>query len=73
MILLPAYGRKPETKEQVCLDWHNGLDFKILNGPYCSIRDFEQMQQDFDTISLMYGDGRFVTIHRHIFSGLISR
>jgi hypothetical protein len=36
-----AYGR--ETNMQ---DWFNGKDFKIHGGPYCSIRDVEQMRTD---------------------------
>lgn len=26
--------------------WDKGYDFKIQNGPYCSIRDIEQMKSD---------------------------
>lgn len=26
--------------------WDKGYDFKIANGPYCSIRDVEQMKSD---------------------------
>jgi hypothetical protein len=36
----PAYGRVYMTKEQALQDWKDGRDFKIVNGPYCSCRDF---------------------------------
>ena len=41
--LLPAYGRKYESKESALKDWNAGKDFKILGGPYCSIRDIKHL------------------------------
>lgn len=38
--VVPAYGRDYENKDQAVDDWLDGKDFKIANGPYCSIRDF---------------------------------
>jgi hypothetical protein len=43
LMLLPAYGRKYSTKESAVYDWKAGKDFKIVNGPYCSIRDVGQL------------------------------
>lgn len=43
--LLPAYGRKYESKEQLLKDWTAGKDFQIWQGPYCSIRDREKMRE----------------------------
>ena len=45
--LYGAYGRKASLD-----DWLAGKDFKIESGPYCSIRDMEQMQKT-NTIYLM--------------------
>jgi len=40
-LLRPAYGRKYSSEEDVESAFRKGLDFRILNGPYCSIRDFK--------------------------------
>ncbi len=39
LLLLPAYNRRYKTAEEVLADWNAGKDFKVRNGPYCSIRD----------------------------------
>lgn len=44
LILIPAYGRSYASIEAMEKDWTEGKDFKILKGPYCSVRDFSQMQ-----------------------------
>ena len=44
VVLLPAYGRKYKTKHEAIADWKSGKDFKIVDGPYCSIRDLEKLQ-----------------------------
>lgn len=36
-----AYGRQPKLR-----DWFKGLDFKIITGPYFSIRDIEKLKSD---------------------------
>lgn len=41
LVLTPAYGRKYSTEDSMIEDFNLGKDFKILSGPYCSIRDFE--------------------------------
>jgi len=35
----PAYGTVYVDEMQMLDDWNNGKDFKIINGPYFSIRD----------------------------------
>lgn len=45
LILLPAYGRSYENQVACLQDWEGGKDFKILDGPYCSVRDEGIMQQ----------------------------
>jgi len=44
VILTPAYGRVYATAERALLDWNEGKDFKIQNGPYCSIRDINSLR-----------------------------
>ena len=43
LVVIPAYGRKYSTKEAAVQDWKDGKDFKIANGPYCSIRDLDKV------------------------------
>ena len=54
MIIKPAYGLNYKTKEACLLAWLGGKDFKLVNGPYCSIRDIEYMKADFDTIEIYW-------------------
>ena len=44
VVLMPAYGRQYATKCAAVADWKSGKDFKIVGGPYCSIRDLEALQ-----------------------------
>lgn len=43
LTLIGAYGRVYNTRTQAARDWANGKDFKVINGPYCSIRDIDKM------------------------------
>lgn len=53
--ILPAYGRTYQNAEQALADWNDGKDFKILFGPYLSIRDSERMIKDGrSTINLVW-------------------
>ena len=45
---LPFVHAKQDTIDA----WEAGKDFKIVNGPYCSKRDFNQLKKDFDIIEL---------------------
>ena len=42
LVLMPAYGRTYKSKEEVIKDLKGGKDFQIHNGPYWSIRDWEE-------------------------------
>ena len=44
LLLVPAYGRKYKNKQEVLKDWYTGKDFKIVNGPYCSVRDLDRLR-----------------------------
>ena len=72
--LLPAYGRKYETEESALLSWIGGKDFKIVMGPYCSIRDIDLMKGQFDGIQIRYGefgDYRYSIIWQSLMSKLL--
>lgn len=61
ILLLPAYGRTYETVEAMEVDWKAGKDFRILNGPYCSIRDVELLSGMGHDVVLMCGNiGKFI-------------
>ena len=42
--LIAAYGRKYSTLAEAKADWEGGKDFRIVRGPYCSIRDTEMFK-----------------------------
>ena len=46
LILIPAYGRHYADEAQVRAAWADGKDFKILYGPYTSVRDVEALKRD---------------------------
>lgn len=61
LILIPAYGRDYATTEACQADWISGKDFKILDGPYCSIRDASHIiAAGFRSLYLVNGEGRFM-------------
>jgi hypothetical protein len=62
IVLVPAYGRTYNTTEEVKEDWYNGLDFRIINGPYCSIRDKALIKKDFGAAYIRFGLNREKTI-----------
>ena len=41
-----AYGRRYSSFDVVWADWFNGKDFKVISGPYFSIRDAEVLRAD---------------------------
>lgn len=56
--LQPAPWRKwMQTREEIIKDWYAGKDFKIADGPYCSIRDLEYLRNDFNRIYIVYDRG----------------
>lgn len=58
LLLTGAYGRTAALA-----DWHTGKDFKIVGGPYCSVRDVKLMKQDgFDTILLVAPGAQSISI-----------
>ena len=59
LILVGAYGRTYDTIEAAKVDWESGKDFKILAGPYCSIRDIKKMKEMNHDIVIRILHGRF--------------
>ena len=57
LTLIGAYGRVYPNVSTMIKDWFNGKDFKILNGPYCSIRDIRHIAMQYDTIELLTDSG----------------
>lgn len=62
IILLPAYGRKYHSLADAMLDWLNGKDFKIENGPYCSVRNVSHMAMRYTRIMIRLDSGEPVTL-----------
>ena len=59
LYLTPAPWRQYTNvnKESVLNDWKTGKDFKVVDGPYCSIRDLHYMRENFNKIFIVYSRG----------------
>lgn len=58
IVIQAAYGRSYSTKEQALKAWKNGADFKIMGGPYCSIRDAEGLVADSSSVFIEFDYGQ---------------
>lgn len=52
LMIMPAYGRQYTTSEQAKADWNAGKDFKIVGGPYLSIRDVGYLKNTYSSVWL---------------------
>ena len=52
LMIMPAYGRQYKTSEEAKADWNAGKDFKIVNGPYLSIRDVNHLKDTYSSVWL---------------------
>jgi hypothetical protein len=52
LMIMPAYGRQYKTSEEAKADWNAGKDFKIVNGPYLSIRDVNYLKDAYSSVWL---------------------
>lgn len=52
LMIVPAYGRVYNSVEAMIADWTVGKDFRIWNGPYCSIRDLEHLRLEASSVTL---------------------
>ena len=60
----PAYGRTFSTPENLRIAWNSGKDFKMLGGPYFSVRDRDTLKPLYDMIELScLGPRGEVTVH----------
>lgn len=58
IILMPAFGRRYETKQAAVADWEAGKDFRIQGtSTYCSIRDKVAMCRHHENIVVHALDG----------------
>jgi hypothetical protein len=51
--ILPAYGSRYLNSDDMMMAWNSGKDFKIWNGPYCSVRDLPALRKESDRIYIM--------------------
>jgi hypothetical protein len=52
LMIMPAYSRQYKTSEEAKADWNAGKDFKIVNGPYLSIRDVNHLKDTYSSVWL---------------------
>jgi hypothetical protein len=50
LMIMPAYGRQYKTSEEAKADWNAGKDFKIVCGPYLSIRNIEHLKDTYSSV-----------------------
>ena len=43
LVVMPAYGRQYNSRDEVVRAWKSGSDFKVVGGPYCSVRDVAKL------------------------------
>ena len=60
--LTPAYGAKYSTDEELLTAWKYGKDFKIVNGPYCSIRDIVTLRRSSSNILITRDYKNYITV-----------
>jgi hypothetical protein len=52
LMIMPAYGREYKTSEEAKADWNAGKDFKVVCGPYLSIRNIEHLKATYSSVWL---------------------
>ena len=61
--LLGAYGRTYIDKAKALKDWQDCKDFKVMDGPYCSIRDMDYLMRFNNKIQILLNDGQTIVLH----------
>jgi len=56
MYLVPAYGRIYKNRQEAVEDWIAGKDFKIVGGPYTSVRDSTNLRMDCSTLWILWNN-----------------
>lgn len=52
LMIMPAYGRQYKTVLEAKADWDAGKDFKVVNGPYLSVRDIYYLKNTYTSVWL---------------------
>ena len=52
LMIMSAYGRQYKTSEEAKADWNAVKDFKIVGGPYLSIRDAKYLKDTYSSVWL---------------------
>jgi hypothetical protein len=50
LMIMPAYGRQYKTAEEAKADWNAGKDFKVVCGPYLSIRNIDYLKDNHSSV-----------------------
>ena len=51
-MLMPPYGRQYNTSEEAKADWNAGKHFKVVCGPYLSIRNIDHLKSTYSSVWL---------------------
>lgn len=51
-----AYGRTYSCQAEAMRDWESGKDFKLVDGPYFSVRDFDSLKRQAMTDKVLYNE-----------------
>lgn len=62
LILIGAYDRHYKKRHDLMEDWEGGKVFKVINGPYCTIRDSDVILSKFEAILGIVDDGELCLI-----------
>lgn len=60
--LIPAYGRKYDIDEAMLKAWNEDKDFKVIRGPYCSIRDIEYLKNSSSQVTLTQDYHKYIKV-----------
>lgn len=55
--LIGAYGRTYPTRIEASRDWAQGKDFKIIMGPYTSVRDKDELKRRHEHATIIVAQG----------------
>ena len=62
LILVPAYGRRYLNKEDMVKGWTSGKDFRVVAGPYCSIRDINYLKTTASRVTITQDHFNYIVI-----------
>lgn len=62
LILVPAYGARYTSKEDMVKGWNSGKDFRIISGPYCSVRDINSLKTISSRVTITQDHFNYIVI-----------